>query len=95
MVRLRFMSSRTIGQTSLDGVAKKEAGEHSAEQQAAAELVRLAKELGLSLTGPEGLLKQLTKTMLETSLNEELSEHLRYRKRDSAGRGGLLRRSGT
>jgi hypothetical protein len=32
------------------------------------ELVRLAKEHGLSLTGPEGLLKQLTKTVLESAL---------------------------
>jgi transposase-like protein len=28
------------------------------------------------LTGPGGLLKQLTKTVLETSLNEEMTEHL-------------------
>ena len=55
----------------LDDVAKKKAGEPSAEQQAAAELVRLATEQGLSLTGPDGLLKQLTKTVLETALNEE------------------------
>ena len=41
----------------LDGVVKRKAGEQSAEQQAAAELVRLAKEQGLSLTGPDGLLK--------------------------------------
>jgi putative transposase len=52
--------------TTLDGVAKRKA-EQSAEQQAAVELVRLAKEQGLSLTGPDGLLKQLTKTVLETS----------------------------
>jgi len=55
----------------LDGVAKKKDSEQSAEQQAAVELVRLAKELGLSLTGPDGLLKQLTKTVLEFALNEE------------------------
>jgi transposase-like protein len=60
----------------LDGVAKKKAGEESAEQQAAAELVRLAKEQGLSLTGPDGLLKQLNKAVLETALNEEMTEHL-------------------
>jgi hypothetical protein len=48
----------------LNDVAKKKAGEPSAEQQAAAELVRLAKEQGLSLTGPDGLLKQLTRTVL-------------------------------
>jgi putative transposase len=41
--------------------------------------VRLAKEQGRSLTGPDGLLKQLTNTVLETSLNEELTEHLAMR----------------
>ena len=49
----------------IDDVAKKKP-EPSAEQQAAAELVRLAKEQGLSLTGPDGLLKQLTKSVIET-----------------------------
>jgi len=37
-----------------DVAAKKEQGKESAEQRAAAELVRLAKEQGLSLTGPDG-----------------------------------------
>jgi putative transposase len=45
----------------LDGVTKKMPAEQSAEQQAAVELVRMAQEQGLSLTGPDGLLKQLTK----------------------------------
>jgi putative transposase len=62
----------------LDGVAKKKIDELSAEAQAAVELVRLAKEQGLSLTGPDGLLKQLTKTVLEAALNEEITEHLGY-----------------
>ena len=61
----------------LDGVTKKRPGEESAEQQAAAELVRMAKEQGLSLTGPDGLLKQLTKTVLETALNEEMKKRQR------------------
>jgi len=60
--------------TTLDGVRKKKQAE-SAEQQAAVELVRLAQEQGLSLTGPEGLLKQLTKTVLEAALNGEMTEH--------------------
>ena len=47
----------------LNDVVKKRDSEQSAEQRAAAELVRLAKEQGLSLTGPDGLLKQLTKTV--------------------------------
>jgi len=53
---------------------------------AAIELVRLAKEQGLALTGPNGLLKQLTKTVIETALNEEMTEHLGYEKNDPAGR---------
>ncbi len=81
--------------TTLDGVAKKKAGEQSAEQQAAIELVRLAKEQGLSLTGPDGLLRQLTKTVLETSLNEEMTEHLGYEKHDPAGAGTGNIRNGT
>jgi putative transposase len=61
----------------LNGVTKKkEPSEVSAEQQAATELVRLARERGLSLTGLDGLLKQLTKSVLETALAEEMTEHL-------------------
>ncbi len=71
----------------LDDVAKKKAAEQTAEQQAAVELVRLAREQGLSLTGPDGLLKQLTKTVIETALNEEMTEHLGYEKHDPAGAG--------
>src|ERR671926_1342877 len=70
-----------------DMAARKKKAEPSAEQQAAAELVRLAKEQGLSLTGPDGLLKQLTKSVLETALNEEMTEHLGYEKHDPAGAG--------
>src|ERR1700712_3888068 len=79
----------------LDGMTKRKAGEESAEQQAAVELVRMAKEQGLSLTGPDGLLKQLTKTVLETSLNEEMTEHLGYEKHDPAGAGTGNIRNGT
>src|ERR1700761_489390 len=79
----------------LDDVAKKKAAEQTAEQQAAVELVRLAKERGLSLTGPDGLLKQLTKTVIETALNEEMTERLGYEKDDPAGAGTGNIRNGT
>jgi putative transposase len=78
----------------LDDVAKRKQAQQSAEQLAAAELVRLAKEQGLSLTGPDGLLKQLTKTVLETALNEELTEHLGYEKYDPADIGAGNIRNG-
>ncbi len=71
----------------LSDVAKKKGAEQSAEQAAAVELVRMAKEQGLSLTGSDGLLKQLTKTVLEAALNEEMTEHLGYEKHDPAGAG--------
>jgi hypothetical protein len=61
----------------LDRVAarKKDKPEPGAE-----ELVRRAREQGLSLTGPDGLLKQLTKTVLETALHQEMTEHLGHEK---------------
>ena len=79
----------------LNDVVKKKDTEQSAEQQAAAELVRLAKEQGLSLTGPDGLLKQLTKSVIETALGEEMTEHLGYEKHDPAGAGTGNIRNGT
>jgi putative transposase len=66
---------------------KKEPAQLSAEQQVAAELVRQAREKGLSLTGPGGLLKQLTKTVIEVALQEEMTDHLGYEKHDPAGAG--------
>ncbi len=65
--------------TTLDAV-KRNKPEPSAEEAAAKELVRMAAEQGLSLTGPDGLLKQFTKTVLETALNEEMTEHLGHEK---------------
>jgi hypothetical protein len=59
----------------------------SPESEAAKELGRQARQQGVSLTGPDGLLKQLTKTVLETAFNEELTEHLGYDKHDPAGQG--------
>ncbi|WFE98595.1 IS256 family transposase [Micromonospora sp. WMMD964] len=78
-----------------DQTGRKKRAEPSAEAKAAAELVRAAKEQGLSLTGPDGLLKQLTKTVLETALNEEMTEHLGYEKHDQAAAGSGNVRNGT
>src|SRR5262245_4556995 len=64
----------------LDDVTKKNKREPTAEEKVAEELVRRAREQGLSLTGPDGLLKQLTKTVLETALNQEMTEHLGHDK---------------
>src|SRR5829696_6523564 len=66
--------------TTLTDVTSKKKPDPSAEESAARELVRLAREQGLSLTGPDGLLKQFTKSVLETALNEEMTEHLGHAK---------------
>lgn len=52
----------------------------SPEQAAAAAMVAEAKARGLALTGPDGLLKLFTKSVLETALNEEMTEHLGHAK---------------
>jgi len=79
--------------TLLDMTKKKPPVPGSAEQQAAVEMVRRAREQGLSLTGPDGLLKQLTKTVLETALNEEMTEHLGHEKHGDPGGDNI--RNGT
>lgn len=66
--------------TALNDMTAKKKPETSAEEIPATELVRLAKEQGLSLAGPDGLLKQFTKSVVETALNEEMTEHLGHEK---------------
>jgi transposase-like protein len=55
----------------------------------------MAREQGLSLTGPDGLLKQLTKSVIETVLDLEMTEHLGFEKHDPAGDGSGNVRNGT
>lgn len=50
---------------------------------------------GAELLGPDGLLSQVTKAVLERALDEELTDHLGYEKHDPAGRGSGNSRNGT
>ena len=65
------------------------------ELEVARELVRQARDAGVALTGPDGLLKAITKTVIETALDEELSEHLGYDRHDPVGHGSGNSRNGT
>ena len=56
------------------------------QEQLAQQLLAQAKEQGVELVGPDGLLNQLTKRVLETALEEEMAEHLGYDKHDPVGR---------
>ncbi len=49
---------------------------------------------GLQLTGQDGLLQQLTKRVLESALEGEITDHLGYEKHDAGGRGGGNSRNG-
>lgn len=66
-----------------------------AKDEIAREMVGQARGSGAQLLGPEGLLTDLTKRVLETALEEELTEHLGYAKHDPAGDHSGNSRNGT
>lgn len=76
----------------LTAVAKKDAAD---TKKLAEQLLAQAKEQGIDLVGPGGLLNQLTKTVLETALEAEMTEHVGYEKHDPAGCGTPNSRNGT
>ncbi len=65
------------------------------DQQLIAMLVDRARGDGLKLTGEGGLLQQLTKRVLESALDGEITDHVGYDKHDPAGRGGGNTRNGS
>ena len=64
------------------------------DEQLITQLVDRAKAGGLQLTGEGGVLQQLTKRLLESALDGELTDHLGYDKHDPAGRNGGNSRNG-
>lgn len=65
------------------------------EQKLIDQLVEQAHSKGLQLTGEGGLLQQLTKKVLESALEGEITDHLGYDKHDPAGKDGGNSRNGT
>jgi len=57
------------------------------DEQLADQLLGKAQAGGVELLGPDGLLSQVTKAVLERALAEEMTGHLGYEKCDPAGRG--------
>jgi putative transposase len=64
------------------------------DEQLAAQLVAQARSQGLSLVGEGGLLGKLTKLVLESALEGEMSDHLGYPPGGPAGRNGGNSRNG-
>src|ERR687897_1745046 len=64
------------------------------DEQLIDRLVGRARDGGLQLTGEGGLLAQLTKRLVESALEGELTDHLGYGCHDAAGRDGGNSRNG-
>src|SRR5665648_511837 len=58
-------------------------------------LVDQAREEGVDLVGPGGLLTGLTKQVLETALEEEITDHLGYDHGDRDAKTGTNERNGS
>jgi type III secretion system FlhB-like substrate exporter len=84
---LKSERSQTMTDTINDVTVQRGAEEEPAlaaidEQGVAEQLVAQAREKGIELVGPDGLLSQLTKRVLEAALEVEMTDHLGYGKHD-------------
>ncbi len=66
-----------------------------AHRAALREMVKSSVARGAAVDGPGGLLADLTKTVIEISLEEEMAQHLGYEKNSVEGRNGQNSRNGT
>ncbi|WP_373318151.1 IS256 family transposase [Planotetraspora kaengkrachanensis] len=73
-------------------VARKD---EASDRELVAKLVDQARSEGLELVGENGLLGRLTKLVLESALEGEITDHLGYDKHDPVGRGSGNTRNGT
>ncbi len=73
------MTSENIARPS-----EEEAAPTAVDDQFLNELVARAQADGLQLTGEGGLLQQLTKRLLESALEGEMTDHLGYDRHDPA-----------
>jgi putative transposase len=64
------------------------------DQELADQLLAKAGAEGIELLGPDGLLSQVTKAVLERALAEEMTEHLGDERHDPVGRGSGNSRNG-
>src|SRR3954453_22577356 len=89
------MTETLAGMGSLKKAAEKTATPAEAERAAVRELVKAARARGEDLTGPDGLLKSITKQVLESALEEEMNDHVGYNKHAAEGRNGANSRNDT
>jgi len=88
------MTETAVEPESVDQPAET-ASSAATDEQLVAMLVDRARSEGLQLTGEGGLLQQLTKKVLESALEGEITDHLGYEKHDPAGKNSGNSRNGT
>jgi putative transposase len=91
------MTDVMIVEVDTDAMAKREPARPAVEgvdSELVDQLVEQARAAGLQLTGDGGLLQQLTKRVLESALDGEMTDHLGYDKGDPAGKNGGNSRNG-
>jgi transposase-like protein len=84
-----------VSETTIEDESVVPAGAATSDEQLIAMLVDRARSEGLQLTGEGGLLQQLTKRVLESALEGEITDHLGYEKHEMAGRNSGNSRNGT
>ncbi|WP_344089031.1 IS256 family transposase, partial [Nostocoides veronense] len=92
------MTETITSVSSMPKDAKKRSSSSTAtpsEKAAIAQLVKAARERGDDITGPEGLLKSITATVLEAALEEEMTDHVGHAKHRAPEGGAENIRNGT
>jgi transposase-like protein len=88
------MSDVTVSVETVEEVLPVELSADLLDDQLIGKLVDGARSQGLQLTGEGGLLQQLTKRVLESALEGEITDHLGYDRHDRAGAGSGNSRNG-
>jgi transposase-like protein len=88
------MASKPAGKENGSEVGSAPVEPVSTEQRIAEQLMEQARADGVKLVGPGGLLAGVTRRILETALETEMSQHLGWDKGDPAGRGAPNARNG-
>jgi transposase-like protein len=88
------MSDVTVSAEAVEEVRPVKLAADLLDDQLIGQLVDRARASGLQLTGEGGLLQQLTKRVLESALEGEITDHLGYEKHDPVGAGSGNSRNG-
>jgi transposase-like protein len=94
MMELHQMSVMEVDVAVVEQIDKGPTGLDALDERLLDQLVGQAKERGVKLAGEGGLLQALTKRLLESALEGEITDHLGYEKHDGTGDGSGNSRNG-